>query len=470
MNRNYQKELDGIIEKISRDNKPSLLLHSCCAPCSSYVLEYLSEHFNITVFYYNPNIYPEAEFYKRVEEQKRLIKEFNLSNIKFLEGRFDTSKFYEKIKGHENDTEGGDRCSICYNIRLEETAETAKKLGFEYFTTTLSISPMKNAVKLNTIGETIAEKYGLKYLISDFKKKNGYKRSIELSKEYNLYRQNYCGCIFSINMAKKKENNMIKLVVSDVDGTLVPDGSSVLNPEYYQVIKQLKKKGIIFAAASGRQYASLLKLFEPVKDDIIFIAENGAFISCRDNVMAVEVMNRQITNELIEDMKKIPDCEILASGKYIAYTEADNKEFLDWMINGYNFDIEKVDDILAVSEDFIKVSLYNKEDASQAAQETLVPKWKEKIKIVCAGKEWMDCMNKTVNKGAALEKIQKNMGVSKQETMVFGDNLNDIEMLKCAVESYAIGNAREEVKAAAKNVADTNTNDGVLKQIKKLIY
>ncbi len=196
---NYQTELEKIIaEHQSRGETPTLFLHSCCAPCSSYVLEYLSKFFKITVFYYNPNIYPDEEYYKRVEEQKQFIKDFKSDNpIDFTEGNFDKNRFYAVTKGMENLPEGGKRCFKCYELRLREAAKYAKTHGFDYFTTTLSISPLKNAQKLNEIGLSLANEYNVKYLVSDFKKKNGYKRSVEISRQYGMYRQNYCGCIFS---------------------------------------------------------------------------------------------------------------------------------------------------------------------------------------------------------------------------------------------------------------------------------
>lgn len=197
---NYQKELEKELEQIQKEGRvPKLLLHSCCAPCSSYVLEYLSEYFEITVFYYNPNIYPEQEYAKRVVEQQEFIasREWKYP-ISFVGGNYDTKRFYEMAKGLEHVKEGGERCFKCYELRLRESAEMAKEQGFDYFTTTLSISPMKNAQKLNEIGGKLAQEYGVKYLFSDFKKKNGYKRSIELSAENHLYRQDYCGCVFSM--------------------------------------------------------------------------------------------------------------------------------------------------------------------------------------------------------------------------------------------------------------------------------
>lgn len=212
---NYQKELDQIIEKIQSENYvPKLLLHSCCAPCSSYVLEYLSEYFDITIFYYNPNIYPEEEYTKRVEEQQQLISTMMLRNpVKLLRGDYIPSDYYEIVKGHETDSEGRTRCFLCYELRLLEAAKAAKDGGFDYFTTTLSISPYKNAEKLNEIGQRIANEYGIAFLPSDFKKKNGYKRSIELSKEYGLYRQDYCGCIFS----KKSREEYLKTIQPETE-------------------------------------------------------------------------------------------------------------------------------------------------------------------------------------------------------------------------------------------------------------
>ena len=204
---NYQKELDKVIEVLQRQGRvPRLLLHSCCAPCSSYVLEYLSRYFEITVFYYNPNIYPPEEFGKRVEEQKRLIAQLPAEHpISFLDGPYEPERFYEMARGLEQIPEGGERCFKCYRLRLSETAEMARAGKYDYFTTTLSISPLKNAEKLNEIGGQLAKDYGVDYLYSDFKKRNGYKRSTELSKEYGLYRQDYCGCVFSMRERRAQQ-------------------------------------------------------------------------------------------------------------------------------------------------------------------------------------------------------------------------------------------------------------------------
>lgn len=194
---NLQRELEKIIEQNKKAGiRPTLLLHACCAPCSSYCIEYLHEHFEITLFFYNPNIFPEEEYSHRVSELKRLVSEMEL-DIPVLEAENDTDSFYSLAKGREKLREGGERCFDCYRLRLEKTAALAKERDFDFFTTTLSISPLKNAAKLREIGLELQEKFNVKNLPSDFKKKEGYKRSIELSKKHSLYRQNYCGCIYS---------------------------------------------------------------------------------------------------------------------------------------------------------------------------------------------------------------------------------------------------------------------------------
>lgn len=208
---NYQKDMERIIENLQDQKQvPTLLLHSCCAPCSSYVLEYLSDYFKITVLYYNPNIYPPSEFDKRVLEQRHLIEQMEVTYpVAFTMLPFESGEFYSAVKNYEALPEGGERCFRCYRLRLEQTAKIAKEQNFDYFTTTLSISPLKNAVWLNEIGEELASLYDVSYLTSDFKKKNGYQRSVALSSEYGLYRQEYCGCIFSM---KERENLAIKVV------------------------------------------------------------------------------------------------------------------------------------------------------------------------------------------------------------------------------------------------------------------
>ena len=198
---NYQKELDKLIAKFTEEGRvPSLLLHSCCAPCSSYCIEYLSQYFHVTVFYYNPNIYPDDEYYHRVKEQQRFINEFPTKyQVDFIEGDYDKSSFYDIAKGLEKEPEKGKRCHKCYELRLRRTATVAKEKMFDFFSTTLTISPMKDSQVLNEIGEAIGKELGVNWLYSDFKKKEGYKRSTEISKEYDMYRQDYCGCVYSYN-------------------------------------------------------------------------------------------------------------------------------------------------------------------------------------------------------------------------------------------------------------------------------
>ena len=208
---NYQKEMEKIIGRL--ESRPTLFLHSCCAPCSSYCMEYTREYFDVTVFYYNPNISSDEEYRKRLEEEKRLIAAFNkqletgnfvmnssshAAKIHIVEGDYQPQDFYNIARGLEQCPEGGSRCFKCYELRLRESFRVAKELGFDYVASTLTISPLKNADKINEIGFALAEDYGVSWLPCDFKKKNGYKRSIELSKEFDLYRQNFCGCVYSM--------------------------------------------------------------------------------------------------------------------------------------------------------------------------------------------------------------------------------------------------------------------------------
>lgn len=202
---NYSRRLEEIISNLGGE-VPKLLLHSCCGPCSSYCLEYLSQYFSITVLYYDPNISPEEEYRKRENEQRRLIEQLPTKHkVTFVPDRYDPNEFYSAVKGHESDPEGGERCMICYRLRLGRAAEYAAENGFDYFCSTLSISPMKNCAALNRIGGELSEIYNVKHLPNDFKKHGGYLRSIELSREYGMYRQNYCGCVFSKKEAERRD-------------------------------------------------------------------------------------------------------------------------------------------------------------------------------------------------------------------------------------------------------------------------
>ncbi|WP_205839210.1 HAD family hydrolase [Velocimicrobium porci] len=271
-------------------------------------------------------------------------------------------------------------------------------------------------------------------------------------------------------MSQKTRN--IKLICSDIDGTLVPDGTSEINKEVFDVILALKEKGIIFAAASGRQYESIRNLFERIANDIIIISENGNLVMCRGEVMA----RTEILKEDVQDIKKridaIENCQLLLSGVKTTYIRRADRELYRLMKEGYHYDITLVDDFDEVDDTIIKMSLFQKDGrAEEVAGEEFMDYWSvhPRISAVCAGKEWIDLFDKDGNKGNAVEQIQKIMGIKVSETMVFGDNLNDIEMLHRAEYSYAVGNAREEVQREANYIADTNVNDGVLKELKKLL-
>lgn len=202
--KNYSIELEKMIQNLK--STPTLLLHSCCAPCSSYVLNYLSKHFKITVLYYNPNISPKEEYEKRKQEQIRLIQEMPFENkVDIMDCDYDNDQFETLVKGLEEEREGGSRCFRCYRLRLEKTALLASQNHYDYFGTTLTVSPYKNSQKLNEIGYDLEQIYHIPYLYSDFKKKEGYKKSIEFSKIYHLYRQNYCGCVYSKKQSENKQ-------------------------------------------------------------------------------------------------------------------------------------------------------------------------------------------------------------------------------------------------------------------------
>ncbi len=203
---NYQIEMEKIIASLKAENGlPKLLLHSCCGPCSTYVLEYLTKYFDIAVFFYNPNIFPREEYEKRKLEQIQFIEKFPFENsVEFIDCDFEEEIFYNAVKGLENEREGGERCFKCYEFRLEKTAEFAKINNFDYFASTLTVSPYKNSAKVNEFGFIFSEKYEVSYLPSDFKKKNGYKRSIQLSADFNVYRQDYCGCVYSARTWQSK--------------------------------------------------------------------------------------------------------------------------------------------------------------------------------------------------------------------------------------------------------------------------
>ena len=261
---------------------------------------------------------------------------------------------------------------------------------------------------------------------------------------------------------------MIKLVASDIDGTLLPEGTAQINTEIFKVIEELKKRDILFAAASGRHYISMSKLFEPVKNDIIFITENGAYVSCRGYTMLEQIIDWQYVCQWVREARRIPGASFTLDTKEGFYTESSDPEFLDLVRNGYRSDITVVEDALAKELRINKMAIYRKENIGEVAQ-MMIPRWEDRLHCVVSGDIWVDFMNQETNKGNAIRSIQKILKISPDETMVFGDNHNDLEMIKSATESYAVGNAADAVKKAAKYVADTNVNDGVLKVLRTLL-
>lgn len=260
---------------------------------------------------------------------------------------------------------------------------------------------------------------------------------------------------------------MIKLIASDIDGTLVPDGSHELNPELYDVILKLRAKGIQFAAASGRQWLSIESIFEPIKEKVFYLSDNGAYVGCHGRSLYVNPIERKTVMDMVQDVRNMDGLDVMICGPDVIYTETDNQEFLDWMVNGYKFHVKQVEDLTRVESEFIKISVYRKTDV-EAHTRTLREKYADRLKMTIAGDMWMDCMRPGINKGQAVKLLQDSLGIKPEETMAFGDQLNDIEMLKQAYYSFAVGNAREEVKAAARFRTDTNVNDGVLKILKLL--
>lgn len=261
---------------------------------------------------------------------------------------------------------------------------------------------------------------------------------------------------------------MIKLIVSDIDGTLVPDGGNKVNPELYDVILKLREKGIQFAAASGRQWASIESIFGPVKEKVFYLSDNGAYVGCHGRNLFLNTLDRHIVMDMIADVRKIKGLEIMVSGPDVVYLETKDQAFVDWMIHGYQFRVEQVEDLTQVDSQFIKISVYRKTDVENHTKE-LREKYGNRLKITIAGDMWMDCMRLGINKGQAVKLLQDSLEISVEETMAFGDQLNDIEMLKQAYYSFAVGNAREEVKAVSRFQTDTNVNDGVLKILKLLV-
>lgn len=261
---------------------------------------------------------------------------------------------------------------------------------------------------------------------------------------------------------------MIKLIATDIDGTLVMDGGNQVNPELYDIILKLRQKGIQFAAASGRQWVSIEALFEPVKEKIFYLSDNGAYVGCYGRNLFLKTMDRQLVMEILEDIRSIPDLEVMISGPDAVYVDTKNQNFVKWIMEGYRYCVKQVDNIANVEDAFIKIAAYKKHGV-QEATEILREKYKGKMKITISGDMWMDCMASGVSKGQAITTLQESLGIKPEETMAFGDQLNDLEMLGRAYYSFAVGNARPEIKAAARFRVDTNKNDGVIKLLKELL-
>lgn len=266
---------------------------------------------------------------------------------------------------------------------------------------------------------------------------------------------------------------MIKLICSDIDGTLVPDGTDKINPEIFKVIRELKRQGTQFVAASGRQYESLRQLFLPVVDEIIFAADGGNVIMEKGELISVTKMEPADAKELLEEVEKIPRTTLMLGAPRTSYIQADQPELIEWMDKGYHFNLTVVENIReGLKNDIVKISLYDSTShVEEIAEQYISDKWfhHERIKAAYAGTMWLDFVSRKGGKGGAIQYIQNRLFATPEETMAFGDNQNDLEMLAFAKHSFAVGNARQEVKDAAKYVADTNVNDGVLKELKKYL-
>lgn len=260
---------------------------------------------------------------------------------------------------------------------------------------------------------------------------------------------------------------MIKLVVSDIDGTLLRDGGHELNPELFEIVTKLRERGMQFAAASGRQWGSIETVFDPVKEKIFYLSDNGAYVGMCGRSLFVNTIDAGLVRDVIRDIREA-GLVVALSGPDLIYIDEPDEEFYNWLVNGYRFRVKRVDDVMAVDDRFIKVSAYRRTDIEDYTG-GLRAKYGSRLKITISGDMWMDCMAPGVNKGQAVQLLQESLGISPRETIVFGDQLNDIEMLKQAYYSFAVGNARPEVKAAARFQTDVNVNDGVLKVLKLLL-
>lgn len=261
---------------------------------------------------------------------------------------------------------------------------------------------------------------------------------------------------------------MIKLIISDVDGTLVPDGSSELNPQFHQTILRLREQGIQFAIASGRPWASVEHIFAPVKKKIFYIANNGAYVGCCGRSLYVYNMEPDMVRRIVRKVRQYPDLEMVYAGVDGDYIESTDEDLRNWLIDSYKYNLTRVDDLLELEVPCVKISIY-KPEGIEAATKDIYEEFKDELKVACAGDMWMDCMARGVNKGKAIKTIQESLEITPRETMAFGDQLNDIEMMDRAYYSFAVANARDEVKKAARFQADSNENHGVLKILNHLL-
>lgn len=264
------------------------------------------------------------------------------------------------------------------------------------------------------------------------------------------------------------EESMIKLIASDIDGTLIRDSTPDLYPEIEEEIRRLTGQGILFAVASGRQYASIRNVFWRVADRIIYIAENGAHVRYQDNDLCLTRMRREYAEELIGRLRGLKECEMIVSTPQGSLLETHNQEFLDMMKYGYHNEFRVVDDILAQQVPILKVAVYHKDSIRSLGEAELIPEWENRLKCCVAGEEWVDFMDLSVDKGNALRTLQTHFGIRKEETMAFGDNTNDIGLMQAAGESYAVDNARPEVRAAAKHICPSWQEKGVWQVVRRL--
>lgn len=260
---------------------------------------------------------------------------------------------------------------------------------------------------------------------------------------------------------------MIKLIVSDIDGTLLEDGKHNMNPELFDVILKLRAKGMQFAAASGRQWASIEAVFEPIKEKIFYLSDNGAYVGCHGRNLFLNTIDAGLIREMIQDIRG-EGLVVVLSGPDVVYLDEKDPKIYDWLVNGYKFRVKQVEDLMQVEDSFIKISAY-KPHGVEPATVRLREKYGERLKITISGDMWMDCMAAGVNKGQAVKLLQESLGITPEETIAFGDQLNDMEMLQQVYYSFAIGNARAEVKDICRFQADTNVRDGVLKVLKLLL-